>query len=74
LVEVLGEHLPEWTARVVRTYGELGSGELGVFCDSWGQVALALKSASAAQLLSLSRGMMVRLTALQKTHATTGSA
>jgi S-adenosylmethionine hydrolase len=62
LVEMMGEHLPEWIARVVRTYGELGSGELGVFCDSWGQVALALKSASAAQLLSLDRGMRVRLT------------
>lgn len=65
LVEIVGEELPEWTARVVRTYGELGSGELGVYCDSWGQAALALKSASAAQLLSVDRGMKVRLTAVE---------
>lgn len=60
-VEIVGEHLPEWTARVVSTYGELLAGELGVFCDSWGQVALALKSASAAELLAVKRGMKVRL-------------
>jgi len=63
LVEIVGEEVQAWTARVVRTYGELGSGELGVYCDSWGQTALALKSASAAQLLSLERGMHVRLVA-----------
>lgn len=63
-VEALGEGLPVWTARTVTTFAELGSGELGLFCDSWGQVALALKSASAAQLLSLERGMRVRLTPL----------
>jgi S-adenosylmethionine hydrolase len=74
LVEVVGEDLPEWTARVVRTYGELGSGELGVFRDSWGQVALALKSASAAQLLSLDCGMKVRLTAVPDTGAPSGPA
>ena len=61
-VEIPGEDLQAWTARVVRTYGELQPGELGVFADSWGQVALALNSASAAQLLSLERGMRVRLT------------
>ena len=61
-VETLGEGLPVWTARTVTTFAELGSGELGLFCDSWGQVALALKSASAAELLSLERGMRVRLT------------
>jgi S-adenosylmethionine hydrolase len=46
----------------VQTFGELGTGELGVFRDSWGQVALALNAASAAQLLSAERGMIVRLT------------
>lgn len=61
-VDVEGEDLPEWSARVVQTYGELRPGELGVFRDSWGQVALALNAASAAQLLSVERGMMVRLT------------
>lgn len=64
-VEVVGEDLPEWTARVVGSYGELRPGELGVFCDSWGQAALALNSASAAQLLSLDRGMTVRLSPLE---------
>lgn len=71
-VEVVGEDLPVWTARVVRTYGELGSGELGIFRDSWGQVALALKSASAAQLLSLDRGMKVCLAALPDAAAPCG--
>lgn len=65
-VEIVGEDLPEWTARVVRTYGELQPGELGVVCDSWGQVALALKSASAAELLSVGRGMKVRLTPVRR--------
>lgn len=62
-VEIEGEDLPHWNARVVRTYGELRPGELGVFSDSWGQVALAVNAASAAQLLSVERGMIVRLTA-----------
>lgn len=62
-VEVVDETLPEWTARVVHTFGELGSGELGVYCDSWGQVGLTLRSASAAQLLSIDRGMKIKLTA-----------
>lgn len=60
-VEIVGEDLPEWIARVVGSYGDLRPGELGVFRDSWGQAALALNSASAAQLLSLDRGMKVRL-------------
>ncbi|OFV83219.1 MAG: hypothetical protein A2W26_13080, partial [Acidobacteria bacterium RBG_16_64_8] len=49
-VDVEGESLPSWDARVVRTYGDLRPGELGVFRDSWGQLALALNAASAAQL------------------------
>jgi len=60
-VEIEGEGLSEWTARVVRTYAELRLGELGLLRDSWGQVALALNGASAAQLLSVQRGMTVRL-------------
>ena len=60
-VEIEGEGLPEWTARSVRTFGELRPGELGLLRDSWGQVALALNGASAAQLLSVQRGMTVRL-------------
>jgi S-adenosylmethionine hydrolase len=62
VVEVPGEDLPEWRARVVRTFGDLHPGELGVYCDSWGQTALTLNSASAAQLLTLERGMRVQLT------------
>jgi S-adenosylmethionine hydrolase len=63
-VEVAGEDLPEWQARVVRTYGELRPGELGIFRDSWGQTALALNGASAAELLAIERGMKVRLAAV----------
>jgi S-adenosylmethionine hydrolase len=74
LVEIVGESLPEWTARTVFTYGELKSGELGVFRDSWGQVALALKSASAAQLLAIARGMRVRLTAVRDSSQKKGPA
>jgi S-adenosylmethionine hydrolase len=62
-VEVAGEDLPPWDARVVETFGQLRPGELGVLCDSWGQLALALNGASAAQLLSVERGMSVRLSA-----------
>jgi hypothetical protein len=62
-VEVEGEDLPDWDARVVQTYGQLQSGELGVYRDSWGQVALALNGASAAQLLSVDRGMLIRISA-----------
>ena len=60
-VEIVGEGLPEWVARVVRTYGDLQPGELGLLRDSWGQTALALNEASAAELLSIQRGMTVRL-------------
>jgi S-adenosyl-L-methionine hydrolase (adenosine-forming) len=60
-VEIVGEDPPEWNARVVQTYGELRPGELGIFCDSWGHVALALNGASAAQLLSVDRGRTLRL-------------
>jgi len=71
-VEIVDETLPEWTARVVHTFAELGSGELGVYCDSWGHVALTLKAASAAQLLSVERGLKVRLTALPTAEARRG--
>jgi hypothetical protein len=43
---------------------------LGVFCDSWGQVALALKSASAAELLSVARGTKIRLSAVRDSPPT----
>jgi S-adenosylmethionine hydrolase len=65
LVEVVGEDLPGWRARVVRCYSDLGSGELGAYCDSWGHVSLAVHSGNAAELLSVGRGMLVRLSHLQ---------
>ncbi len=64
-IVVEGEDLPAWKSRVVDTFARLGSGELGTLCDSWGYVALALNGASAAELLSVERGMNLRLTLLQ---------
>ena len=61
-VEVAGDDLPEWTARVVSTYADLIPGELGVIKDSWGQAALALNGASAAEFLGARRGAIVSLT------------
>lgn len=61
-VGVAGEGAPEWTARVVTTYGDLAAGELGLIRDSWGQAALALNGASAAEFLGVRRGTIVALT------------
>jgi S-adenosyl-L-methionine hydrolase (adenosine-forming) len=61
LVEVAGDDVPEWSARAVRTYGELAPGELGLIRDSWGQAALALNGASASEFLGVRQGMMVTL-------------
>jgi S-adenosylmethionine hydrolase len=66
LVGVAGEGAPEWTARMVQTYGDLAAGELGLIRDSWGQAALALNGASAAELLGVKRGVMVTLTPAQR--------
>lgn len=66
LVEVAGEGAPEWTARMVHTYGDLPGGELGLIRDSWGQAALALNGASAAEFLGVRRGVMVTLTPVQR--------
>jgi S-adenosylmethionine hydrolase len=60
-VDLPGEDLPVWEARLVRTFSDLHPGELGVYCDSWGQVALALNGASAAELLAVRCGTLVRL-------------
>lgn len=43
-------------ARVIRTFGELRSGDLGVYEDSDGQVAVAGRGHSAAELLGAARG------------------
>jgi S-adenosyl-L-methionine hydrolase (adenosine-forming) len=66
LVAVAGEGAPEWTARMVQTYGDLAAGELGLIRDSWGQAALALNGASAAEFLGVRRGVMVTLTPAQR--------
>ena len=61
-VEVEVEEEPAGVERAGRRdFGQLKPGELGVFRDSWGYLALALNGASAAQLLSAERGMTVRL-------------
>ncbi len=62
LVEVEDDGAPEWTARLARTYGDLRPGELGLIQDSWGQAALTLNGASAAQCLGVGLGAMVTLT------------
>jgi S-adenosylmethionine hydrolase len=67
-VELEGEGLPKWCARVVRTYADLQPGELGVHMDSWGQVALTLNGASAAQLLGIRRDAVVSLAGLVSEH------
>jgi S-adenosyl-L-methionine hydrolase (adenosine-forming) len=59
-VEEEEEQLP-WVARVVRTFGELPSGSLGLYRDSWGQTALTLNGASAAELLGAAPGTHVLL-------------
>ena len=61
VIEVVGDGTPEWTARVVQTYGDLAAGELGLVRDSWDQAALALNGASAAEFLGVRRGVMVTL-------------
>ncbi len=63
-VEIEGGLDTEWIARVVRTFAELQSGELGLYEDSWGSAALALNEASASELLGAATGAVVRLRAL----------
>ncbi len=66
LVGVEGEGAPDWTARIVHTYGDLAAGELGLFKDSWGQAALALNGASAAEFLGVRRNERVTLTLVSR--------
>jgi hypothetical protein len=58
-INVEGETELPWIARVVRTFGELAGGELGVYRDSWGQASLSLNGASAAQLMAAVPGSRV---------------
>ncbi len=60
-VGVMGDGLPEWIARVVSAYADLDPGELGLIRDSWGQAALTLNGASAAEFLSVKPGTIVIL-------------
>lgn len=69
LIEVPRATAPERTARMVQTYGELASGELGLLRDSWAQTAIVLKGASAAEALGLSRGVMIMLKPVGKVHS-----
>lgn len=46
-------------ARVVRTFGELASGELGLYPDSDRRVALAVNSGSASERLRAARGARI---------------
>jgi S-adenosylmethionine hydrolase len=74
LVEVAGGDVPEWSARVVSTYGELLPGELGLIRDSWGQAALALNGASASEFLGVRQGVMVTLSPSGGVFADRGAA
>ena len=59
----LGRRLPRgpWQARTVDAFAELGQGELGLLVDSYGQWALAMPRASAAQALGLREGDIVAI-------------
>jgi S-adenosyl-L-methionine hydrolase (adenosine-forming) len=50
-----------WPARIVRTYGDLVPGELGILVDSYGSLALCLNGAGAAQLLGTRERDVLRL-------------
>jgi S-adenosylmethionine hydrolase len=61
MVEVEGEPDSGWQARRVLTFADLRAGELGLLSDSWGQAALSLNSASAAELLAAAPGSIIAL-------------
>lgn len=46
-------------ARVVRTFGELAPGELGLYPDSDGRIALAVEAGSASEHLQARRGVRI---------------
>jgi S-adenosylmethionine hydrolase len=65
--DTLGEHIvvttarraAPWPARRVRAFAHLQAGELGLITDSYGQLALCMCRASAAQILQLAAGDQV---------------
>ena len=56
----LGHH-PIHSARLVATFADLKTGDLGLLSDSWGKATLACNMASAAALLGVMEGEMVGL-------------
>lgn len=50
-----------WEARLVKTFADLGAGELGVLVDSYGSLALCLNGTSAARQLGLAEAERVVL-------------
>lgn len=72
-VAVEEESEQEWRCRVVTTFSDLRSGELGVLQDSWGHASLALNGASAAELLGARVGGTVRLTPAPTREEDSGS-
>ncbi len=65
-VDVVGGDVRTWTAKVVCTYGDLAAGEIGLMRDSWGNAALTVNRASAAELLGLKPGVLVRVTSAKE--------
>jgi S-adenosyl-L-methionine hydrolase (adenosine-forming) len=51
--EVVGRPGACWPATIVRTYADLGPGDLGALVDSYGYVALCLNGVSAAEQLGI---------------------
>jgi len=68
-LDVLGSHVAlRWddqlrVARRVRTYDELGPGEVGLVVDSYGLVSVAMSRSSAAELLGMGPGGGLSLSA-----------
>ena len=56
-----GDIVELWAARVVHTYGDLASGELGLLVDSYGCLALCQNGARAADRLAIQERDVVRL-------------
>jgi S-adenosylmethionine hydrolase len=61
LIEVEGGMDGDWEARTITTFADLRAGELGLLSDSWGQAALTLNEASAAELLGAAPGSLIGL-------------
>lgn len=69
VIETPPDTVPERTARVVQTYADLAPGELGLLRDSWGQTAIVLNGASAAEFLDVRRGVTIVLKPVRNVHS-----